>query len=634
MSLHNTTITTKNMNADIDELSNVAQNASNPIPNTLAPSVSITGKRKASIEISDSATKKPTIESANMEKNLDFQGKKRKRKEEILNSISTTTRPSTHLNSLWVHLNQPNTARKSFGVTKEEPRFRNGSMYGINAFYLTPSGTQNTTGGKDHYRIDGLVPGGETSSSFYITELNEYNASAHILLLTRGNGIDVVLLKPVEEVFDGYTSKQIQAIWPKKKEKHKLASPEIRAIADRISRNNKSGGVGMTKAMHLNVFEEIVQLLRAKTPMVGAVKISFNLAKIKNLVNTFKELFETWIKQDGDHTHMYKKQRAAVVSEMADYLRASDIARFNAALALVTCDKQNIENESFTLASAKGTTTSITPSTVTTTSNTQLVYELKLDRLMVGVTAVANAMANVEVNSPQKTVIKQMLKSSALMHWIGPESVPTLDDMLEACGSDTGGSNSNMRKILARATEGTWYGILCLVVMCHQSNIDCSKIQGEGNETGQGNQKSCYDREKHLGKVKRHTGIPAKHSVPRTISVQFVSVLREKKHIFKAWKRILQEMQDFSDKPYWTDSNITETFTTLQIKIEESNSLKNEKNKWTKRESRNLVLSKLKWVFILYMESLPNGSEPTLNNFLTTMMSPVGSCFANAYIAW
>ena len=68
MSLHNTTITTKNMNADIDELSNVAQNASNPIPNTLAPSVSITGKRKASIEISDSATKKQTIESANIEK--------------------------------------------------------------------------------------------------------------------------------------------------------------------------------------------------------------------------------------------------------------------------------------------------------------------------------------------------------------------------------------------------------------------------------------------------------------------------------------------------------------------------------------------------------------------------------------
>ena len=68
MSLHNTTNTTKNMNADIDELSNVVQNASNTIVNPLAPSVSITGKRKACIDISDTAKKKPIIESIYIEK--------------------------------------------------------------------------------------------------------------------------------------------------------------------------------------------------------------------------------------------------------------------------------------------------------------------------------------------------------------------------------------------------------------------------------------------------------------------------------------------------------------------------------------------------------------------------------------
>ena len=55
--------TTNSSKQGIVEASNMAENASNPIPNTLAPSVSITGKRKASIDISDSATKKPTIEA-------------------------------------------------------------------------------------------------------------------------------------------------------------------------------------------------------------------------------------------------------------------------------------------------------------------------------------------------------------------------------------------------------------------------------------------------------------------------------------------------------------------------------------------------------------------------------------------
>lgn len=68
ITMSSTTISTSNTtnsNQGIVEASNMAERASNPIPNTLVPSVSITGKRKASIEISDSATKKQTIESAN-----------------------------------------------------------------------------------------------------------------------------------------------------------------------------------------------------------------------------------------------------------------------------------------------------------------------------------------------------------------------------------------------------------------------------------------------------------------------------------------------------------------------------------------------------------------------------------------
>ena len=56
MSLHDTINTTKNMNAVIDELSNVAQNDSNAITNPSGKP-----KRKASNDIDNSAKKKPTL---------------------------------------------------------------------------------------------------------------------------------------------------------------------------------------------------------------------------------------------------------------------------------------------------------------------------------------------------------------------------------------------------------------------------------------------------------------------------------------------------------------------------------------------------------------------------------------------
>ena len=117
-----------------------------------------------------------------------------------------TTRPSSYRTSFWVHLNTPKTHKNSFGIAFEDPLIRNGRMYGINALWLTPTGTKTTTTPSDQYVVEGLVAGGETTDSYYITEMNAYSDSASILLLTNGDGVNVVLLKPVEQVFESTPS--------------------------------------------------------------------------------------------------------------------------------------------------------------------------------------------------------------------------------------------------------------------------------------------------------------------------------------------------------------------------------------------------------------------------------------------
>jgi len=555
--------------------------------------------------------------------------KKRKRKTHPTRLSLRTTRPSSYRTSFWVHLNTPKTHKNSFGIAFEDPLIRNGRMYGINALWLTPTGTKTTTTPSDQYVVEGLVAGGETTDSYYITEMNAYSDNASILLLTNGDGVNVVLLKPVEQVFEGYKKSQIAAVWPTKKDKAKLSSPTIRQIADRISRTNSGTGVPVCQAMLLTTFQSAATALRAKKPLKGVSKVNLNLTRIKTLINNFEVIYQRWISRDGNNAHMYHAQRTLVIEELAEYVRAGELARYDAALAVLTSDTTNIDTAAFKMAAEKGVTTSSSSSSSVADSqlsNSQLMNELKLDRLIGCVNAVSGPLMCLDVSSPQKTLCKMMIKKSAFMDWIGPESVPSLDAMLKSCGSDTGSSNGNMRNIMQNASENTWYGILCCIVLCFQSGIDCSGIAGEKNEKGTKNKISVFDREKHLGKVKRHTAVPVTtgNTVKRTFKVSFKSVCRGSKHIIKAWDVIFKELKEFADKDFWTDSNIKDTFDKLQITIQAGGSLLSETKKWTKRDERNAKLSELKWLFILYYEGLQT-SEPTLNNFLTTLMTPLGS---------
>jgi hypothetical protein len=206
-------------------------------------------------------------------------------------------------------------------------------MHGINAFYLTPSGSQENNNSTGQF----MVEGGSTSSSHFVTEMNQFSTTAHLLLLTRGNGVDVAFLKDVENVFDGFTKKQILYVFPKKKDKLKLSHPDVHAIADRISRKNGGNGVSRCKCIRLTTFQEIVKALQSVEPRAGAKK-NMNLSKVKAYIANYDMLYHVWKQQDGDHRHMYQQQRALVVSELADFARAGDFARMNAALALLTSD--------------------------------------------------------------------------------------------------------------------------------------------------------------------------------------------------------------------------------------------------------------------------------------------------------
>ena len=558
-------------------------------------------------------------------------GKKRKRRH---------TKPRKFSKTVWVHLNKPNSAKNNFGVRTEDPLIRRSIMYGVNAFWMTPSGTQPT----DKVNKTCTVEGGESKESYYVTQMNAFTESASLLLLTRGtiesNGVNVILLKPKETVFEGWTAKQIEAVWPKEKEREKLSPPDIRMVADRLFRSNGGAGVPLLRALPLATFQTIVADLRAKKPMVGATKVTINLATIKPLILNFEAAFGFWNPQQGNNGHMYKAQRDAVVTELADYLRANDFARFTAALALLSSDVAAIQMDASTMAAAKGALpATAATATTTTVTNSQLMYELKADRLINMINAVSAPLDGLEVNSPQKTLCKSMVKSSVFMQWVGPECVPTWKDLFAACESDTGLSNDNMRNILHVQSQVTWYGMLCCIHLCYQSGIDCSAIAGEGRATKDGNRVSFYDRGGHLGKVKRHTQLPTKLTVARTFKINFKGICKHGKRldIVTAWDRIFAEMKAFANKDFWTGTKLAETFGGkggLQINIEVGSSLRSEKNKWMRYGQRNATLSNLKWIFVMYMEYLPSGTEPTLQNFLTTLMSPLGSCFCNAYIAW
>jgi hypothetical protein len=212
-----------------------------------------------------------------------------------------------------------------------------------------------------------------------------------------------------------------------------------------------------------------------------------------------------------------------------------------------------------------------------------------------------------------------------------------LAKLADACGSDDGLSNDNMRKILCNTSTNVYYGMLCLVVCCYQSGVsDCSKIAGENNATGVGtNGRSPWDTGSHIGRIRANNANGVPHKVKRTFNVTYEGVLRSKKHIIKAWEKMYAELTAFANKPFWTDEKINTTFDDLQIIIEsEAGSLRAEKQKWTEETERNKRLYELKWPFILYMESLVEGTKPSLHNFLTTMMSIEGYCFCKAYLAW
>ena len=542
--------------------------------------------------------------------------------------------PTTPL-QYWVHLNRPNTATHNHGIDKKDPEIRNQLMYGCNAFWLTPTGSPVSS---DKTKEAYMVKGGETSDSYFITETNTFSDDASVLLLTRGVGVDVILLKSLEEVFTGYTKKQVRAAWPQKKNKELLSSPEIRNIADRMLRCRGKGRVLALGAVTLEAFQAVVSTLREKSPMVGVVKSNIDLAKIKSLITTFENIFGMWAGRPGSNAHMYQTQRAAVIAELADYVRVGDTTRYDAAKKLLKYDKNSIDTAAFAMASAKG---ALPPSSSSSSSSSVAspdmeLYKLKLNSLMGCMNAVAATLVKLDVSAPQKTVCELMLKSSAFMQIIGEENKPSLHDMLVCCGADDGGHNDNTRSIMKNRSADTWYGVLCLVHLCFQSKIDCSQIAGEANATGKDNGQSPYDRGKHIALVKKSTADGADHKVARTFQLKFDGVLRNKKYILHAWEKIFEELKVFADKDFWTDSKITETFGTLQISIEPQNeaTLKAEKKKWTKRTDRNDRLEQLKWVFILYVESLQQGDEPTMMNFISTMMTPLGACFCSAYLAW
>ena len=189
---------------------------------------------------------------------------------------------------------------------------------------------------------------------------------------------------------------------------------------------------------------------------------------------------------------LWKPERDAVVEELSLYVRAKDFNRFNTAFALLNIDTVNIKKAVFQKAKEDGPLASSTP----TINSNQEMNILKLESMMGRVNTGANPLSCLKDVKPEDTLLKKMLESSVLMQWIGPESKPSLEKLKEACGSNTGLTNSNMRKVLANRSKDIYYGMLCLIVCCYQSGLsDCNKIAGENNATRVGtNGKSPWHR--------------------------------------------------------------------------------------------------------------------------------------------
>ena len=103
--------------------------------------------------------------------------KKTKKRKLQPTQLSLRTTRLSYRTTFWVHLNTPNTRKNSFGIAFKDPLIRNGRMYGINALWLTPTGTKATTTPLDQFVVEGLVAGGATADSYYITEMNKYRTT-------------------------------------------------------------------------------------------------------------------------------------------------------------------------------------------------------------------------------------------------------------------------------------------------------------------------------------------------------------------------------------------------------------------------------------------------------------------------
>ena len=555
-------------------------------------------------------------------------------------TLSSKKRKQTHTKSLlppvlWIHHN-PNRAKLSerYKASTLTPTVRIGLMPAFNIYWIQPTQLLQVA---DPEVSESYVQGGKDENSYYIKQLNSPNSNALAMVLCHGSTVYVAMLRGFRDIFSSFSKSQVDKITPTKEVAAKLTPEKIRGVCHRVAvESGFTQGVGQCRCLPLATWNEVMLKLYNKIPTQKKKAAKNPLNKITALVKAFDDEYTTQIECFGvlADSAMYEDELNALVNGVAEIYAEHGGVLFRQALAKLNYKKEEIKSKAGMAASAlkrNGATTVIEVDTSVAVSVKTV--QIEINHLKERVGDIARTIINCPVTSPTEHVCKNMLVSpSCYMQYIGLENTPTFQDLKDACGDKHGLKNDIMVMLLGNRAQDLWVACITLILSAHKQGLDCSKIMGESNATSNGNKISGYDADGHIGSIVHACTQGGYKKQQNTFSCHFSQVIAfGKPNIKKSWKNISKQLNDMVLANFPDDTESSSTFKTLQLNIGMATKIR---TLTQKPKERTTYIQHLKWVFILYVENLPVGEKPTVENFISVMLSPMGVSFCDAYLSW
>ena len=537
--------------------------------------------------------------------------------------------------SFWIH-HHPHLRQlsKQFEYSTKTPSVRTRLMPAYNIYWVQP--TQNIKI-IDAKSTEYYCQGGPDENSYYVKQLNTPTPDAVAVVLCVGSTVYVSMLKAFHAIFDTFTKAQAEKCTPNKETAGKLTPSKIRGIVHRIAvQSGFSKGVTQCRCLPLSAWNDCIDKLYKKIPNQQKKAAQNPLDKITRLAKAFNDEYTTAAElypDSSDALLFYENEMDALIKGCGALLANSGGILFRKALDILTYNKNEIKQKAaaFGLELKRTGATSTTEVDMSSSISLKAV-QIQINHLKERVNDNAQRLINCPVTSPTEHVCKNMLEQpSAYIKYIGEENKPTFAELSQACGDKNGKKNDTMVMTLGGRAHNVWIACITLILSAHKKGIDCTKIMGENNAISSGNKVSGYDAAAHMGSIVHACTQGGYKPQQKTFSCQFTQVASfGDRRIKQYWKIISKELVEMVDLFFPNDTETAQTMITLQLNVGQPTKIRT----LQRTAERRAYVQHLKWIFVLYVENLGNGEVPTVENFVSVILSPLGVSFCDAYLSW